>query len=102
MTGLIPAERFYKSNWVQGSGIPPELNIMIKDPKPNILLPGDSIVAGLSRYPNVSNQYLGPVIALNLGIGGNRVENVIWLAIDLLYRLLCKILQFCAEPIMSQ
>ena len=44
---------------------------------------GDSIVAGLSRYPNVWNDYFAQINALNLGIGGDRVENVLWQAIDL-------------------
>ena len=44
---------------------------------------GNSIVAGLSRYPNVWNDYFAPINALNLGIGEDRVENVLWRAIDL-------------------
>ena len=57
---------------------------MIKNAKPNTLLLGDSIVACLSRYPNVWNEYLAPINVLNLGNGGYRVENVLWRAIDLL------------------
>ena len=47
---LIPTERFYKSNCIEY-----HLNhcSMIKDAKPNTLLLGDSIIAGVSRYPNV-------------------------------------------------
>ena len=56
---LIPRERFYT------------------------LLLGDSIVAGLSRYPNIWKEYLAPINALKLGIGGDRVENFIWQAINL-------------------
>ena len=48
---------------------------MIKDSKPKTLLLGDSIVAGLSRYPKVSNEYFAPIHALNLGIGGDRIKN---------------------------
>ena len=44
---------------------------------------GDSIVAGLSRYPNVWNEYFAQINAFNLGIGGGRIENVLWRAIDL-------------------
>ena len=44
---------------------------------------GDSIVAGLSRYPNVWNDYFAQINTLNLGIGGDRVENVLWQAINL-------------------
>ena len=55
----------------------------IKDAKPNTLLLGDSIIAGLSRYPNVWNEYFTPIKVLNLGIGIDHVENALWRAIDL-------------------
>ena len=56
---------------------------MIQDSKPNTLLRGYSIIAGLIRCPNVWNEYLTPINALNLGIGGDRAKNVLWRAIDL-------------------
>ena len=56
---------------------------MIKDSEPDTLLLGDSIVAGLSRYPNVWNEYFAPINALNLDIGGDRIKNVLWRAINL-------------------
>ena len=56
---------------------------MIKDLKPNTLLLGDSIVPGLSRHPTVWNEYFSPIKAVNLGIGGDHVKNVLWWAIDL-------------------
>ena len=79
MMALIPTERFYKSNWVEY-----HFNhcFIIKGPKPNTLLLGDSIVA--SRYPNVWNEYFAQIKALNLDIGGDCVEHVLWRAIDLL------------------
>ena len=55
---------------------------MNNDAKPNTLVLGDSIVAGLSRYPNVWNEYFAQINVLNLGIGGDRVENALWQAID--------------------
>ena len=58
---LIPRERFHKSNWVEYHR---NHCFMIKDSKPNTLLLGDSIVAGLSRYLNVWNEYLAPINAL--------------------------------------
>ena len=70
MVALIPTERFYKSNWIEYHR---SHCSMIKDAKPNALLLGDSIVAGLSRYPNVWNEYFAPRNPLNLGIGGDRV-----------------------------
>ena len=44
---------------------------------------GDSIVAGQSRYPNVWNEHFTQINGLNLGIGGNCIENVLWRAINL-------------------
>ena len=77
---LIPTEPFCKFNWVEYHR---NHCFKIKDSKPNTLLLGDSIVAGLSRYPNVWNEYFAQINALNLGIGGDRVENVLWKAINL-------------------
>ena len=75
---LISTERFYKSNWIEY-----HCNhcSMIKEAKPNTLLLGDSIVAGLSRYPNVWKKYFALINASNLGIGGDRLKNVLWQAI---------------------
>ena len=78
--GLIPTERFYKSNWVEYHR---KHCFRIKDSKPNTLLLGGSIVACLCRYPNVWNEYFAQKNVLNLGIGGDLVENVLWRAIDL-------------------
>ena len=75
---------------------------MIKNAKPNTLLLGDFIVAGLSRYPNVWNEYFAPINALNLGIGGDCIENVLWWAIDLPLPSSLKMLLFYVEPIISQ
>ena len=48
------------------------INVM----KPKSIVIGDSIAAGLARYPEVWLQYFKN--ALNLGIGGDRVEHVLW------------------------
>ena len=80
MMALIPRERFYKSNWVEYHR---NHCFTIKDSKSHTLLLGDSIVAGLRGYPNVWNEYLAPINALNLGIGGDRAKNVLWRAINL-------------------
>ena len=58
---LIPTERFYKSNRAEYHR---NHCFNIKDSKPNTLLLGNSIVAGLSRYPNVWNDYFAPINAL--------------------------------------
>ena len=44
---------------------------------------GDSIVAGLSRYQNVRDKFLKPLKALNCGIGGDRIQHVLWRALNL-------------------
>ena len=42
------------------------------------LLIGDSIIAGLSCYSNIWKRYFKPLYAINCGIIGERVENVLW------------------------
>ena len=74
---LIPTERFYKSSWIEYHH---NRCFMTKDLKPNTLLPGDFIV---SRYPKVWNEYLAQINTLNLGIGEDRVANILWWTIDL-------------------
>ena len=77
MMALIPTERFYKSSWIEYHH---NHCFMTKDLKPNTLLPGDFIV---SRYPKVWNEYLAQINTLNLGIGEDRVANILWWTIDL-------------------
>ena len=42
------------------------------------LLIGDSTFAGLSRYFNIWKRYFKPLNAINCGIGGDRVGNILW------------------------
>ena len=42
------------------------------------LLIGDSIIAGLSRYSNNWKRYFQPLNAINCGIGGERMQNILW------------------------
>ena len=44
-----------------------------------LVLFGDSIVSGLSRYANVW-KYFRPMRTLNMGIGGDRTQHVLWRA----------------------
>ena len=39
---------------------------------------GDLIAASLSRYQNVWAKFLQPLRALNCGIGGDKVQHVLW------------------------
>ena len=45
-------------------------------PLTNIAFTGDSIIAGISRYPSVQRRYFQTIN--NLGIGGDRAEHVLW------------------------
>jgi len=47
------------------------------------ILCGDSIVAGLSRYSDIWRKFFAPLHALNLGIGGDRTQHVLWRAENL-------------------
>ena len=42
------------------------------------MLIGDSIEAGLRRYPTVWRNFILQYKTINLGIGGDRNENALW------------------------
>ena len=44
----------------------------------SVVLCGDSIIAGLTRYSSVWNKYFKPLNALNCGIGGDQTQHVLW------------------------
>ena len=44
---------------------------------------GDSLIAGLARYTKVWNKFFKHLNAFNCGIGGHRVQHVLWWAHDL-------------------
>ena len=75
-----PSTKFSKKNWLNFHH-----NHCSKLAKYNFetILIGDSIVAGLSRYQNVWDKFLKPLKALNCGIGGDRIEHVLWRALNL-------------------
>ena len=50
----------------------------------NTIIIGDSVAAGLNRYRSICTKYLEPLKTLNCGIGGDRVQNVLWRAQNLL------------------
>ena len=45
---------------------------------------GDSIVTGLRPYPSVLRTFFKQYRTINLGIGGDRTENVLWCAKDII------------------
>ena len=54
-----------------------DLNKLLKPSKAKLALVGASIVNGLQRYPDVWQTFT-PLGAINLGIGGDKVENILW------------------------
>ena len=48
-----------------------------------ILLCGASIVNGFQRYSGVWDSYFSPLKAANIGIVGDKVENILWRVEDL-------------------
>ena len=46
----------------------------------SVVLIGDSIIIGLSKYPKVWNTYFAPFNTLCLGLGGDRTQHVLWRA----------------------
>ena len=42
----------------------------------NAIIIGDSIAAGLNRYPSICTRYLEPLKTLKCGIGGDKIQNV--------------------------
>ena len=49
---------------------------MAKTSKAEIMLLGDSIAAGLSRYKKVWNNFFPK--ELNFGIGGDKIQHILW------------------------
>ena len=70
-----------KSNWLECHCYH---YLLLKNQFTNTLLLGDSIIAGFSRYLKVWQRYFTPLKALNFGIGGDQVENVLWRTKNLL------------------
>ena len=77
---LIGRGHSKKSSWIECHRIH---CLTIKITNPNTLLLGDSIIAGLARYQIVWKKDFVLLNAMNLSIGGDPVENVLWQAISL-------------------
>ena len=75
-----PSTRFSKKNWLNFHHN--HCSKLAKYTFETILI-GDSIVAGLSRYQNVWDKFLKPLKALNCRMGGDRIEHVLWRALNL-------------------
>ena len=72
---ITPLSRSYNTNW---------LNLHnkhcndISNSNYSTLLTGDSLIVGLSCYANIWRRYFKPLNAINCGIGGDRIQNVLW------------------------
>ena len=75
-----PSTRFSKMNWLNFHHN--HCSKLAKNTFETILI-GDSIVAGLSRYQNIWDEFLKPRKALNCGLGGNGIQHVLWRALNL-------------------
>ena len=70
-----PADRNSKPGWMAEH----EKHVEIaRTSNANVLLIGDSIILGLSRYPKIWSRYFNTMKALNFGVGGERTQNVLW------------------------
>ena len=72
---IAPLPRLSNVNWLNSHN--KHCNSMMIGNYSTLLI-GDSIIAGLSRYSNIWKRYFKPLYAINCGIGGDRVENVLW------------------------
>ena len=75
---LAPSTRFNKISWIKNHK---NYCIIAKSRTVNSLHLGDSTIAGLKRYNTVWKKYFGDT--LNFVIGGDRLKNVFWRAINL-------------------
>ena len=76
----IPSMRFSKTNWLNFHRH--HCSSLITN-RFNTIIMRDSIAAGLNKYGSVCTKYLKPLRTLNCGIGGDRVQNVLWQAQNL-------------------
>ena len=70
-----PLPRSHKLNWLNTHH---KLCNDILFSNYSTLLIGDSLIAGLSRYPEIWKKYFQQLNTLNCGIGGDRVQNILW------------------------
>ena len=78
----IPSKRFNNYNWFK---IHHSHYFHVNHDSINSIIIGDSIVAGLTRYSNVWKNLFGNEFIINLGIRGDRVENVLWCVRDIAF-----------------
>ena len=77
----ISSKRFNNYNWLRSHH---NHCFHVNHDNINSIIIGDSIVAGLTRYSNVWKNLFGNEF-INLGIRGDRVENVLWRVRDIAF-----------------
>ena len=70
----IPLVRPLKAKWFQMHC----KHFLLNSKSFKSILIGDSLMAGLHRYSKIWNNFFKPIDALNCGIGGDKVQNVLW------------------------
>ena len=71
----IPLARPLKAKWFQ---VHREYRFLLNSKSFKSILIGDSLMAGLHRYYKIWNNFFKVMDALNCGIGGDKVQSVLW------------------------
>ena len=96
----IPLMRFFKMNWLNSHHN--QCSKLTINYYKTIII-GDSIVAGLNHYQNVWAKFLQPLRALNCGIGGDKVQHVLWCSHNLpVVKSIKKVVVLCSTNNLNQ
>ena len=71
----LQSKKRYKIGWIETYYQQQEL---LRKSYASVVVISDSIVAGFRRYPTVWRNFILQYKTVNLGIGGDRIENVLW------------------------
>ena len=69
---LVPQPRYSKIDIFKKQAI------LLKNVMPKLLLIGDSLISNLSLFPEIWKKYFLQHEALNLGVRGDKTQNVLW------------------------
>ena len=73
----IPISRCAKIGWYESFNRHRSLCNKINN-KNDLILIGDSIIANFNQFDDVFNRYFKGHNTLNLGVGGDKIQNVLW------------------------
>ena len=77
MKSIKPTDRPQKVGWYESHY---KCSERLKNSNCSLLLIGDSIINGLSRYNRVWNSFFSPLKTVNCGVGGDKTQHVPWRA----------------------